>query len=116
MEPQGVQVPLTPMGVLAPGSAHARPTARPPINMSVSYGAEWKEKRKIPKVVAYLSCSAGLTHFAQTNNGCGTAPGNQVCNHLNLKLFSPLLDLKLNLRCIESDILVGQLSAKGPSI
>ena len=26
--------PLVPMGVLAPGSAHARPSARPPINTS----------------------------------------------------------------------------------
>ena len=25
---------LTPMGVLAPGSAHARPSAQPPIDMS----------------------------------------------------------------------------------
>ena len=26
--------PLTPMGVIAPGSAHARPSARPPIDIS----------------------------------------------------------------------------------
>ena len=28
------RIPLTPMGALAPGSAHARPSARPPIDMS----------------------------------------------------------------------------------
>ena len=28
------EFPLAPMGVLAPGSAHARPSAQPPINMS----------------------------------------------------------------------------------
>ena len=32
--------PLTPMGVLAPGSAHARPSARPPFDLSEkNYGA-----------------------------------------------------------------------------
>ena len=32
--------PLTPMGVLAPGSAHARPSARPPFDMrEKNYGA-----------------------------------------------------------------------------
>ena len=29
-----VEFPLTPMGVLAPGSAHARPSAQPPIDVS----------------------------------------------------------------------------------
>ena len=27
-----MKIPLAPMGVLAPGSAHARPSARPPID------------------------------------------------------------------------------------
>jgi hypothetical protein len=31
--------PLVPMGVLAPGSAHARPSARPPINTSGNFPA-----------------------------------------------------------------------------
>ena len=31
--------PLTPMGVLAPGSAHARPSAQPPIDMSGNFPA-----------------------------------------------------------------------------
>ena len=31
------QFPLTPMGVLAPGSAHARPSAQPPIDMSGNF-------------------------------------------------------------------------------
>ena len=29
--------PLTPMGVLAPGSAHARPSAQPPIDVSGNF-------------------------------------------------------------------------------
>ena len=35
---------LTPMGVLAPGSAHARPSARPPNNMSGNYPAHMSEE------------------------------------------------------------------------
>ena len=31
--------PLAPMGVLAPGSAHARPSARPPIDISEKFPA-----------------------------------------------------------------------------
>ena len=31
--------PLTPMGVLAPGSAHARPSAQPPIDVSGNFSA-----------------------------------------------------------------------------
>ena len=31
------EFPLAPMGILASGSAHARPSARPPINMSGSW-------------------------------------------------------------------------------
>ena len=31
--------PLAPMGVLAPGSAHARPSARPPIDTSGNFPA-----------------------------------------------------------------------------
>ena len=31
--------PLTPMGVLAPGSAHARPSAQPPIDVSGNFPA-----------------------------------------------------------------------------
>ena len=34
------EFPLTPMGVLAPGSAHARPSARPPIGMSKNFPAK----------------------------------------------------------------------------
>ena len=34
-----VEFPLTPMGVLAPGSAHARPSAQPPIDMSGNFPA-----------------------------------------------------------------------------
>ena len=31
------QIPFKQMGVLAPGSAHARPSAQPPMNMSGIY-------------------------------------------------------------------------------
>jgi hypothetical protein len=31
------EIPLTPMGVLDPGSAHARPSTRPPIDMSEDF-------------------------------------------------------------------------------
>ena len=34
------QIPLAPMGVLAPGSAHARPSTRPPINTSGNFPAD----------------------------------------------------------------------------
>ena len=33
------KIPLTPMGVLAPGSAHVRPSAQPPIDMSENFPA-----------------------------------------------------------------------------
>jgi hypothetical protein len=33
------KIPLTPMGVLAPGSAHARPSALPPIDVSRNFPA-----------------------------------------------------------------------------
>ena len=33
------EIPLTLMGVLAPGSAHARPSAQPPIDMSGNFPA-----------------------------------------------------------------------------
>jgi hypothetical protein len=35
--------PLTPMGVLAPWSAHVRPSARPPIDMSGNFCERLKE-------------------------------------------------------------------------
>ena len=36
---QKIQIPLAPMGVLAPGSAHARPSARLPIDTSGNFSA-----------------------------------------------------------------------------
>ena len=36
----GAKFPLTPMGVLAPGSAHARPSDQPPINTSGNFLAQ----------------------------------------------------------------------------
>ena len=55
-----IKFPLTPMGVLAPGSAHARPSAQPPIDMSGNFPAhvsaespskfsEKKQKKKLKK-------------------------------------------------------------------
>ena len=45
--------PLAPMGVLAPGSAHARPSARPPIDTSGNFpapvSAEWPSAFKTVK-------------------------------------------------------------------
>ena len=38
------QFPLTPMGVLAPGSAHARPFAQPPINVRGNFLAHVSEE------------------------------------------------------------------------
>ena len=38
------QFPLTPMGVLAPGSAHARPSAQPPIDVSGNFPAPMSEE------------------------------------------------------------------------
>jgi hypothetical protein len=38
-EEKYAKFPLTPMGVLAPGSAHARPSARPPIDTSGNFPA-----------------------------------------------------------------------------
>ena len=35
----GEEFPLAPMGVLAPGSAHTRPSARPPIDTSGNFPA-----------------------------------------------------------------------------
>ena len=34
-----IKFPLAPMGVLAPGSAHVRPSARPPIDTSGNFPA-----------------------------------------------------------------------------
>ena len=46
--------PLVPMGVLAPGSAHARPSARPPIDTSGNFpppvSAEWPSAFKTVKI------------------------------------------------------------------
>ena len=46
--------PLAPMGVLAPGSAHARPSGQPPIDMSGNFSAHVSAESpskfsKIPK-------------------------------------------------------------------
>ena len=38
------KIPLAPMGVLAPGSAHARPSALPPIKASEKFSAHMSSK------------------------------------------------------------------------
>ena len=43
------EFPLTPMGVLAPGSAHARPSAQPPIDVSGNFSAHVSAVCKILK-------------------------------------------------------------------
>jgi hypothetical protein len=70
--------PLTPMGVLAPGSAHARPfifmILMSPCKNSVVLNSGGKKKtrnkkRKIPKIVAtfaYASSQGKRTHSART--------------------------------------------------
>ena len=37
--PKYLKIPLTTMGILAPGSAHARPSAQPPINVNGNFPA-----------------------------------------------------------------------------
>ena len=39
IQPSRTEIPLAPMGVLAPGSAHARPSAQPPIDTSRNFSA-----------------------------------------------------------------------------
>ena len=39
------EIPIAPMGVLAPGSAHARPSARPPIDTSGNFCAFFHTKK-----------------------------------------------------------------------
>ena len=38
------EIPLTPMGVLAPGSAHVRHSAQPPIDMSGNFSLHMSTK------------------------------------------------------------------------
>ena len=38
------QFPLAPVGVLAPGSAHARPSAQPPIDTSGDFSVDVSER------------------------------------------------------------------------
>ena len=40
-----IKFPLAPMGVLAPGSAHARPSAQPPIDNSGNFPAHGRRRR-----------------------------------------------------------------------
>jgi hypothetical protein len=53
--------PLAPMGVIAPGSAHARPSARPPIDTSGYFpapvSAEWPSAFKTVKILFLLESS-----------------------------------------------------------
>ena len=44
LEEEREQFPLTPMGVLAPRSEHARPSARPPVSISRKFMAQVSAK------------------------------------------------------------------------
>ena len=55
-----------------------------------------KEERIIPKIVAYLSCSAGRTHFVQTKTNIilqWRMSGQFLCYQVNLKQLVRILVL-----------------------
>jgi hypothetical protein len=80
------------MGVLAPGSPISPPFFLRPCKNSIPYNTpfqgfeqrhqqEKREKKKEkPKIVVYLSSSAGRTHFAQTHNYFIQSKSNVVGN------------------------------------
>ena len=49
-------IPLSPMGVLAPGSAHARPSAQPPIDTSGNFPAHMSAESPQTSPPASSSC------------------------------------------------------------
>ena len=61
-----VQFPLTPMGVLAPESAHARPSAQPPIDTSGNFPAHMSAESPSnisPNPSEVISVSEPLVNF-----------------------------------------------------
>ena len=56
-------------------------TLRQPLLVFEVLGERKRERRLIPKIVAYLSCSAGRTHFALTNYSTSCVK----CNEDNIK-------------------------------
>ena len=59
------EIPLAPMGVLAPGSAHARPSAQPPINTSGNSSAHMSGGGNCLTVflINFLAKSENSKHF-----------------------------------------------------
>ena len=53
-------------GTLARGDDHSNYTHKQEYVEVIDAVDELKEPDKLPKIVAYLSCSAGRTHFART--------------------------------------------------
>ena len=53
-----------------------------------SNGGERKRKINLPKIVAYISCSAGRTHFARTNMK-GYCKSGEKCINLFNSFFLP---------------------------
>ena len=64
--PKRVKFPLPPMGVLAPGSAHARPSARPPIDTRGNFSAHMSWGYNCLKVflINFLAKSENSKHFS----------------------------------------------------
>ena len=57
---------LVPMGVLAPGSAHARPSARPPIDTSGNFSAHMSGG--VNCLTVFLAKSENSKHFSFFSN------------------------------------------------
>ena len=57
------EFPLTAMGVLAPGSAHARPSARPPIDMSGNFPAGVPDSG-LPKLLRWSHALRSEQYFS----------------------------------------------------
>ena len=63
------EIPLAPMGVLAPGSAHTRPSAQPPIDVSGNFpahmsGGGWREIVVTVFLINFLAKSENSKHFS----------------------------------------------------
>ena len=65
-----MKIPLAPMGVLAPGSAHARPSARPPIDTSGNFSPHMSGGGNCLTVflINFLAKSENSKHFSFFSN------------------------------------------------
>ena len=78
--------PLAPMGVLAPGSAHARPSARPPIDTNGNFSAHMSErggKKNCVRPKSYFLCD--FKPHAKFQNPTITLSGRKVTRHKERK-------------------------------